>query len=162
MLVLAIAPGNCLLQEFSCLTQNINEGRHKALILVSRYQRSCASLTLQAPRATLFFLSESVITQYITPSTNRIYSHIMDPFLTGDYREAGLPLDVNALTILHIVDLLHVMVHLKPTIERFMELKRQEANIPSKVSAFLSSHYFFLSQLVSSLCLFCAWLTIHT
>ena len=95
----------------------------------------------------------------------------MDPFLTRDYGEGTLPLDIDALTILQIVDLCSAglvdcstprQVALGADYRALYGLKRQGANIPSKVSELLSSHYSFLSQLVSSLFLSCAWFTINT
>ena len=110
MLLLAIAPGNCLVQEIPCLRRDINEGHRKNLILVSPHQTfsdSCATLRhkFASSESKLLSLSESLITQHITPRSDYLYSQIMDPFFTRDYREARFPLDVNALKILQIVDL---------------------------------------------------------
>lgn len=60
MLLLAIAPGNCLVQEFSCSRRNINEDHRKALILVSLYQRP-VHLSLCKLREQTLFPSEGVI-----------------------------------------------------------------------------------------------------
>ena len=107
MLLQAFAPGNCLVQKLSCLRRDINEGHRKTLILVSPYQRSCASLrhNFASSESKLLFLSDSLIIQHITPSSDYLYSHTMEPSFTRDYKDARLPLDKNALTMLQIVDL---------------------------------------------------------